>query len=60
MITLFTIWGEVVKHPFDLGCVVLVLIISFLLSLQTKFKLFNYENRHINLKDKQPPCKDHN
>jgi hypothetical protein len=42
VIALITIWGQVVKHPFDLGCVVLVLLISFFLSLQTKFKLFNY------------------
>jgi hypothetical protein len=42
LITLITIWGQVVKHPFDLGCVVLVFVISFFLSLQTNFKLFNY------------------
>ena len=46
MIALITIWGQVVKHPFDLGCVVLVLLISFFLSLQTKFKLFNYGKKN--------------
>ena len=46
MIALITIWGQVVKHPFDLGCILIVLLISFFLSLQTKFKLFNYGKKN--------------
>jgi hypothetical protein len=59
LVTLITIWGQVVKHPFDLGCVVLVLLISFFLSLQTKFKLFNYgkKNNYSETKSTNKNCK---
>ena len=33
-VALIAIWGQVIKHPFDLGCVVLVLLIFTKINLK--------------------------